>query len=91
MNKIIKNKREGFVIVRDGKYWGVQYSDGHSHCEDFGDFDKVRFFYIKLDRSKSPEYYVTPNHHSEIRGGKFVEFVEETTYTFNNVEEMNEN
>jgi len=32
---------EGVVSEYNGKFWGIQYTDGHSTSKDFGDFEKA--------------------------------------------------
>ena len=31
---------EGVVAEYNGKYWGIQYQDGHCTSKDFGDIEK---------------------------------------------------
>ncbi len=32
---------EGVVAEKDGLFWGCQYKDGYSTCNDFGPIDKA--------------------------------------------------
>jgi hypothetical protein len=32
---------EGVAAEYNGKYWGIQYQDGHSTSSDFGELDKA--------------------------------------------------
>ena len=43
---------EGVVAEYNGKYWGIQYQDGHCTSKDFGDIEKAEI--------SNPEYCTKP-------------------------------
>lgn len=43
---------EGVVAELNGKFWGIQYIDGHSAYKDFGDLEKAEIH--------SPKYCTKP-------------------------------
>ena len=43
---------EGVVAEYNGKFWGVQYADGHCTSKDFGDFENAEI--------SNPKYCTKP-------------------------------
>ena len=37
---------EGVVAEYNGKYWGIQYQDGHCTSKDFGDIEKAAIWLV---------------------------------------------
>jgi len=39
--EIFRNEIDGVAVEHNGKYWGVQYSDGHCTCKDYGPIENA--------------------------------------------------
>ena len=52
MKQIAKNEVIGVVAELNGKYWGTQWADGQSTCNDFGPIEKAKI--------KDPDFCTKP-------------------------------
>ena len=62
---------EGVVAEYNGKFWGIQYADGHSTSKDFGDFEKAEISNSKYctkptDMTWNPQETNRYNHEYEL-------------------------
>ena len=62
---------EGVVAEYNGKFWGIQYADGHSTSKDFGDFEKAEISNSKYctkptDMTWNPQNTNRYNHEYEL-------------------------
>lgn len=74
--------RRGVVVVKDGKFWGVQYEDGHSTSYDYGPFKNAkigdaRYAYKPTDFTYQGDTYNGP----KLAAGKMMNVLVRTCYT----------
>jgi hypothetical protein len=74
-------KETGVMIVKDGKGWGVPYSDGHSTASGWVQLENATIYDPRFCLKPTDVTYRGSHYTEELKTGKVVNVVRVTTVT----------
>ena len=73
-------EKVGVVVEYEGKYWGIQYEDGHSSSEDWGPIEKAQVGNPKFAKKPTDFTWKGSQYIKELKKGKLRTVKKVTTF-----------